>query len=267
MKIKRTAVTASKRDEILQRKADWEAEYNTRKSRYEDQYMKFRTADKSESDRLSKAVKDAIGDTTLDLDIDVSSNFGGNGYKVNISDENDKFNESKALSWSYSARLDTDNNVVKETSSWSGLNATTVENLENLKEIVRVLEKLNNIDWQQLMSTIRPPKYTDYVTDRNPMYEDHPDFDAELREADLDNMVGTSIGIVCEDSKYYRGLVYRFITKINPSSYRVFDVPQYYADKGMTYDEILDKYSADSYVIQKAKMLRSIHEPEITKEF
>lgn len=266
MKIKRTSVTASKRDEILQRKSDWEAEYNARKSSYDDQYKKYLTADKSESDRLAKAVKDAIGNTTLDIDIDVSNNLVS-GYNVRVSDENDMFDDSKALSWTYSARLDKDNNVVKETSSWSGLKATTAEDIENLKEIVKVLEKLNNIDWQELMSTIRPPEYTDYVTDRDPMYEDHPDFDAELREADLDDMVGTSIGIVCEDSKYYRGLVYRFITKINPSSYRVFDVPQYYADKGMTYDEILDKYSAYSYVIQKAKMLRSIHEPEITKEF
>lgn len=266
MKIKRTAITASKRDEILQRKADWEADYNTRKTAYDDQYRKFRTADQSESDRLAEAVKDAIGDTTLDIDIDVTNNFN-NGYKVQISDENDMFNDSKALSWSYSARLDKDNNVVKETSSWSGLNATTIENLENLKEIVRVLERLNKIDWQELISTIRPPEYTDYVTVRDPRYEDRPDFDSELREADLEDMVGTSTGIVCEDSKYYRGLVYRFITKVNPSSYRVFDVPQYYADNGMTYDEILDKYSSYSYVIQKAKMLRSIHNPEITKEF
>ena len=266
MKIKRTSVTASKRDEILQRKADWEADYNTRKASYDDQYRKFRTADRSESERLAEAVKDAIGDTTLDIDIDVTSGFY-NGYKVNVSDENDKFNDSKALSWSYSVRLDKDNNVVKETSSWSGLKATTIENLENLKEIVGVLERLNKIDWQELISTIRPPEYTDYVTVRDPRYEDRPDFDSELREAGLEDMVGTSTGIVCEDSKYYRGLVYRFITKVNPSSYRVFDVPQYYADKGMTYDEILDKYSSDSYVIQKAKMLRSIHNPEITKEF
>lgn len=266
MKIKRTSVTASKRDEILQRKADWEADYNTRKASYDDQYRKFRTADQSESDRLAEAVKDAIGDTTLDIDIDVTNNFN-NGYKVQISDENDMFNDSKALSWSYSVRLDKDNNVVKETSSWSGLKATTIENLENLKEIVRVLERLNKIDWQSLISTIRPPEYTDYVTVKDPRYEDRPDFDSELREADLEDMVGTSTGIVCEDSKYYRGLVYRFITKVNPSSYRVFDVPQYYADKGMTYDEILDKYSSYSYVIQKAKMLRSIHNPEITKEF
>lgn len=266
MKIKRTAIIASKRDEILQRKADWEADYNTRKTKYEDQYKKFRVADKYESDRLAKAVKDAIGNTTLDIDIDVSNNFD-NGYRVNISDEDDKFNPSKALSWNYKASLDSKGDVVKETSSWSGLNATTIENIENLKEIVRVLERLNRVDWQELMSTIRPPEYADYVTDKNPRYEDHPDFDSELREADLEDMVGTSKGIVCEDSRYFSGLVYRFITKVNPSSYRVFDVPQYYADKGMTYDEILDKYSQDSYIIQKAKMLRSIHSPEITKEF
>lgn len=266
MKIKRTAVTASKRDEILQRKADWEAEYNTRKAVYDDQYNKFSKMNKSESDRLADTIKDAIGDTTLDLDLQVSDDFYGN-YQVRLADETDIFNESKALSWSYSVRLDKDNNIIKETSSWSGLKATTIENLENLKEIVRVLERLNRIDWQALMSTIRPPKYADYVTVEDLRYEDHPDFDSELREAALDDMVGTSTGIVCEDSKYYRGLVYRFITKVNPSSYRVFDVPQYYADKGMTYDEILDKYSAYSYIIQKAKMLRSIHKPEITKEF
>ena len=263
MKIKRTAVTASKRDEILQRKADWEADYKARKSRYDEQYGNFRKALQSESDRLTKAVEDAIGNTTLDLDIKVSDNFG-DGFRVYIED---KYDESKALSWNYDVRLDAHGDVVKETSSWSGLKATTVENIENLKEIVRVLESLNRVDWESLMSTIRPPEYTDYVTDRDPRYEDHPDFDSELREADIDDMVGTSTGIVCEDSKYFNGLVYRFITKVNPSSYRVFDVPQYYADKGMTYDEIMNEYSQNSYIIQKAKMLRSIHSPEITKEF
>lgn len=268
MKIKSTAITASRRDELLQRKADYEADFNYRKARYDEQYANFQKMKESESNRLAKAIKDSIGDTTLDIDIDVTNNFN-NGYKVQISDENDMFNDSKALSWSYSVRLDKDNNVVKETSSWSGLKATTIENLENLKEIVRVLERLNKIDWQELMSTIRPPKYEDYVTAIEPRHNVRPDFMQELYEIDLDDMVGTSKGIVCWNSKYGGddGLVYRFITKATPTSYRVFDVPKDDADSGMTYDEMRDEYSANSRTIRKATMLRDILDPETIKSF
>lgn len=269
MKIKRTSITASKRDELLQRKADYEADFNYRKAKYDEQYANFQKMQESESNRLAKAIKDAIGNTTLDISVDVHQDFTRNKYTAYISDEHDQFNTSKALSWSYSVSLDSDGNVVRETSSWSGLNATTIENIENLKEIVRVLESLNRVDWKTLMSEITPPKYKDYVTAIEPRHNVRPDFMQELYEIDLDDMVGTSKGIVCWNSKYGGddGLVYRFITKATPTSYRVFDVPKDDADSGMTYDEMRDEYSANSRTIRKSTMLRDILDPETIKSF
>lgn len=256
-------ITCTKRDDILKRKSEYEADRASRQSKYDSQYKALLAEEEKREDKLRNDVIVAIGDTSLDLEIDVRGRFE-NTYEIRVSDENDKFNEDKALSWDWKVYLDKNGDVKKESSSWSGMNAVTSKNISNLKEIVRVLEILNNIDFKMLLEEITPPNYQDYITDRNPKYETAPDFDRELMEADIEDCIGTRKGILGTGSKFYRGKVYHFIQRETPSSYNIWDIPAYYVEKNdVSLSDLFEKYndSGSNYNMRKDKFFETIEKP------
>ena len=256
-------ITCTKRDDILKRKSEYEADRASRQSKYDAQYRKYLEEEEKREDKLRNDVIGAIGDTSLDLEIDVRGRFEDT-YEIRVSDEDDKFNEDKALSWDWKVYLDKNGDVKKESSSWSGMNAVTSKNISNLKEIVRVLEILNKIDFKMLLEEITPPNYQDYITDRNPKYETAPDFDRELMEADIEDCIGTRKGILGTGSKFYRGNVYHFIQRETPSSYNMWDIPAYYVEKNDgSLSDLFEKYNdrGSNYNMRKDKFFETIEKP------
>lgn len=256
-------ITCTKRDDILKRKSEYEADRASRQSKYDSQYKALLAEEGKREDKLRNDVIGAIGDTSLNLEIDVRGRFEDT-YEIRVSDENDKFNEDKALSWDWKVYLDKNGDVKKESSSWSGMNAVTSKNISNLKEIVRVLEILNNIDFKMLLEEITPPNYQDYITDRNPKYETAPDFDRELMEADVEDCIGTRKGILGTGSKFYRGKVYHFIQRETPSSYNMWDIPAYYVEKNdISLSDLFEKYNDEgsNYNMRKDKFFETIETP------
>lgn len=256
-------ITFTKRDDILKRKSEYEADRSSRQSKYDAQYRKYLEEDERREEKIRNDVIRAIGETSLDLEIRISGRFE-HKYEISVSDENDKFNEDKALSWDWKVYLDKNGDVKKESSSWSGMNAVTAKNLSNLKEIVRVLEILNNIDFKMILEEIRPPRYKDYVTEKNPEYETAPDFDRELMEADIEDCIGTRKGILGTGSKFYRGNVYHFIQRETPSSYNMWDIPAYYVEKNDgSLSDLFEKYNdrGSNYNMRKDKFFETIEKP------
>lgn len=183
-------ITCNRRDDILKRKQEYESDRAKRQAKYDEEYKAWRDEEHGRGQSLEKAVIRAIGSTTLDLTIDVGRSFG-TGYRIRISDEDNKFDGDKALSWAWEVSLDKNGDVKKESSSWSGMNAVTANNINNLKEIVRVLEILNKIDFKTMLNRVTPPNPDDYITLRNPQYETAPSFDKELMEVDVEDCIGT----------------------------------------------------------------------------
>lgn len=256
-------ITCTKRDDILKRKSEYEADRSSRQSKYDAQYRKYLEEEGRREEKIRNDVIGAIGETSLDLTVYVSGRFE-HKYEIRVSDEDDKFNEDKALSWDWKVYLDKNGDVKKESSSWSGMNAVTAKNLSNLKEIVRVLEILNNIDFKMILEEIRPPRYQDYVTENNPKYETAPDFDRELMEADVEDCIGTRKGILGTGSKFYRGNVYHFIQRETPSSYNMWDIPAYYVEKNDgSLSDLFEKYndSGSNYNMRKDKFFETIETP------
>lgn len=256
-------ITCTKRDDILKRKSEYEADRASRQSKYDAQYRKYLEEDRRREEKIRNDIIEAIGETSLDLTVDVSGRFE-HKYEIRVSDEDDKFNEDKALSWDWKVYLDKTGDVKKESSSWSGMNAVTAKNLSNLKEIVRVLEILNNIDFKMILEEIRPPRYQDYVTENNPKYETAPDFDRELMEADIEDCIGTRKGILGTGSKFYRGNVYHFIQRETPSSYNMWDIPAYYVEKNDgSLSDLFEKYNdaGSNYNMRKDKFFETIEKP------
>ena len=262
-------ITSAKRDDILKRKAEYEADKAKRQAKYNDQYQAYSDETNRRQEKIKSDISGAIGDTSLNIDIDVRNTFSGN-YEVVVSDEDDKFNPDKALSWNWRVTLDKNGEVKKESSSWSGLQAVTAKNLSNLKEIVRILEILNKIDFKMLLEEVTPPNYTDYVTENDPRYDDPENFDRELLEADVEGTIGNRQGILGTGSKFYRGKVYHFIQKETPSSYTMWDIPAYYVDTAEgSLSDLFEKYSSsrNTYSMRKDKFFETIDQPMKVVDF
>lgn len=256
-------ITCNKRDDILKRKQEYESDRAKRQAKYDEEYEAWRDEDYSRGQSLKKAVIRAIGSTTLDLTIDVGDSFG-TGYRIRISDEDNKFDGDKALSWTWEVSLDMNGDVKKESSSWSGMNAVTANNINNLKEIVRVLEILNDIDFKTMLNRVTLPNPDDYITRPNPKYEKSEDFDQMLLEAEVEDCIGTRKGILGTYSKYYRGDVYHFIQRETPSSYNMWDIPAYYVEKNDgSLSDLFEKYndSGSNYNMRKDKFFETIEKP------
>lgn len=255
-------ITCTKRDDILKRKQEYEADRSQRQARYDAQYEEFQKEYYSRKESIEDAVKQQLGDTGLDLSVSVRyASWNSNSYQVDISDEDDKFNPDKALSWSWKVYLTKEGEVTKESSSWSGLNAVSKKNLDNLKQILSVLEKLNSIDWKSVLS-VKPPEHDDYITETDPEWDrDVPDFDKELLEADIEELIGTNQGVLRDSgSKYYRGNVYSVIVKQSGSQFTVADVPEFTVENNRPVD-ISSKINGESYRISKDKFFQGLVEP------
>ena len=202
---------------------------------------------------IESNVRNAIGNTSIPLNIHANRRYRNLEVEVNNGYTS---NSNSALTWRWNVYVSRDGEVIKETGSWSGLSATTPENIADLKESVRILEVLNNLDWKQLLSAT-PPKYGDYVKTRPGA---RPDFESELLEADIEDAMQDGKLIKGRGYKYYRSSVpvyYRIISEA-PKSYEVQEIYEDYLSNP-------DRWP-DPYRIQKDKFLQVASNPLETIE-
>lgn len=269
-------IIASRKDEILKRKSEYESDKAIRQSKYDEQYKKWDDAIEAVYNKVKSYIENGLSKfDKLDFDISVDSGFRGDGLRLTLEcNEDDKFDETSALSWSYKASIDKNGEIKKETSSWSGLQATTSKQLDSLRQTLEALEFLNSVDWGALLN-VDVPEYSNYINVKNPEYESAPeDFDRLLMKADIEDIIGTTSGVLSSsgDSKYYEGDVYRFIKSQTDKSFVVFDVPTYsierFVNSGeMTSEELYHKYEDNYYRMSKTKFFNKIVEPMKILEF
>lgn len=259
-------IIASNKDDILRRKAEYDADFNRRKLEYNKQRQSYLNDMKIRADQLVDEVRAALPDTKLDLNIYAEPNYTSltdMTYQITIRDENNLSNSNKPLSWSWSVMLNEDGDVIKESNSWSGLNATTAENISILKDIVNVLQALNDIEWKSILSKVPVPNYAEYVTETDPKYDSNkPNFDRELLEADIDDIIGKNVGVLTTDGKYYKGNVYRLIVSESSAQFNVYEIPEYKIDQSKDIAEIsLSAYKDYTYKIRKSTLYDRVIQP------
>lgn len=223
-------ITASKRDDILKRKAEYEADYAARESRYNAQKAAYYSAENSITDLVEAEVMSQLKHfDLLEFLVSAERNYRNDGVKIRIQcNESAMFKDTVALAWSYNVALSKDGQVIKESSSWSGLKATTVEQMESLVQTVEALKYLNSVDWAVVLDK-KLPEFDDYVTEDNPAYDrNKPNFDRELMEADVEDLIGEPVlvkGLASPASGYRSGVpVYYMIHKATPKQYEVSSV-------------------------------------------
>ena len=212
----------------------WDAEYDKQNKIYKDQEKKYRYAMYDVADNLQKEVVNAIGNTTINLRVDVD-NYGidADSYQVRVyGNDSNKFADNVALSWDWKVYLDKDGNVLKDSSSWSGLKATTPEQLNDLEETLRILKLLNNLDWARLIgnANTKRPKYDDYITAPYPSRSDRPNFEQQLKDAAVEDTIGKDVLIQGKGSgRNYnsRATVWYYVVGVTNKQYKMFEFSNY----------------------------------------
>lgn len=134
---------------------------SNRKSEQEEQWRNEYT---KRANQIKSTVEQYLSEFKLQLRVDViPQSFGLDGYEVNIycNDMNTPDSEDAALSWDYHIGLDVNGYPQMSSGSWSGLKAVTRRQISNLKESVRCIEFIRDMDWKNILS-VRFPKYEEF---------------------------------------------------------------------------------------------------------
>lgn len=260
-------ITCSKKDDILKQKA----EYDAKQSAYEQKEKAIRKQWDEDHEKVYAPVRDEIASALakfnlLEFDISVSRGWSDSGLEVRIRcNEYKKFSDDSALSWNYNVKLDENGDVVRETGSWSGLQATTAAQIDSLKQSVGAIEVLYNMDWSTLLNK-RLPQRGDYYTKE--IYDMRPDkpevsWEKQLEGAEIEEAIGKDIWYRCsvKDSErdYWYDAWVKFI-KATPQRYVVKIANLWKADP----DYLLQALSQNpnfGYAQQIAKRNVSLKQP------
>lgn len=225
-------ITATRKEDILREKAAYEEREAARKARYDESNKKFREAEDAILEPLKTEIERALEQyTALTFMVRVERNWR-DSIEVRIQcNENEKFDDDVALAWDYTINVSSKGEVKRETSSWSGLKATTEAQMTSLRQTLAALETINGFDWEWLLSKAvkNMPQYEDYFKSEDVTREPRPDFEAQLLEAELEELVGTNKLILVQpfESAWYRGQEYVQLVRETPKQYEVRQYPYY----------------------------------------
>lgn len=220
-------ITATRKEDILKRKADYDAKVAEYEADQQTRRRNYRQAEDAVTEPVREFLYNELAQfDVLDFEIDVRKNHrswrSDNGLEVSIRcNDRDKFADTSALSWNYDCSIDEDSGeVTKESGSWSGLKATTAAQLDSLKQTVAALELLNSLDWYEILNK-EMPKYSDYF-DGGVERPERVDFNKELQEAEIEDAMGQNVLIkVGGISEYGRTPVWARFIKETPTQYQI----------------------------------------------
>lgn len=243
MKITKTpaAIKAATVEDIMKRRDEYDAETKKFQDAYDEQYAAFNEAKYNQEKEMERILADKIGSTPLNLQIraDYWGRLLGNGdepsweFRIQCN-ENNKFDDNVALAWSWDVGFGSDGEVKKDSSSWSGLKAVTPEQVADLEESVRIIKILNNMDWEELLKTPQA-KYNDFVDNDNyaalqSRKRERPDFEKELADARLAELIGKDVLVELDNDQYYSGRVGILLTGITDKFLKGYIVPLSWAN-------------------------------------
>lgn len=261
-------ILASRRDEILRQKTEWEAERDAAYALRDQEDAEFNKAEYAITDPIKEDIEHMLQSyRSLTFDVSVQTDFGSI-LTVRVScNENNKFSDDTALSWSYKAALSSDGEVIKETNSWSGLKAVTESQMQSLTETLEALKYLNSIDWKVLLNKTLP-NYKDYHKTDVSKYagRNAPNFDQMLIEADIEDAIGKPTllkgGASVNSHGYPIGESYYMILKETPSQYEVVRIPGYIiSDNKDELESVVEHYKEYSYRLRKDNLIRLLNKP------
>lgn len=223
-------ITCSSRADEIRRKRD---EYQSRLKAYNEasdaQYYRYDDAVHNKIDPVVDQIRGMLSRFPA-LHFQVSGEMArgfrriSDGIHIRIQcNDREKFDQDVALAWSWEATVNEDGEIEKSSSSWSGLSACTAAQMESLRQTVAALELLNGIDWSKVLK-VQLPKYKDFDDGSLVKPEPEMDYDKELQDAELSEIVGQPKAIRIRNwsgSGYNGDTVWVQIISQTPSMYTV----------------------------------------------
>lgn len=187
-------IQSSKVDDIRRAKEEYEQKMDA----FEEEDKRLSRLYWKDVDTVKKPVVDELTLALaqfdkLDFDIAVDPGyFDSRGLEVRIRcDEYRRDADDYALSWNYRVQIDKDGDVMAESGSWSGLSATTREQLDSLHQTLDALEYLHSVDWKRLLDRQLPDRRSERYKSTLERPE-RQDFDTQLKEAQMEELAGTN---------------------------------------------------------------------------
>ena len=267
-------IFSAKLDDLKRARDEWDAETDRREAIRKEESARYEKDRDQAIAPVEYQINQALSKfNLLDFEIDAqpsSSYRGRRGVEVRIRcNQSRVHDETSALSWDWQVNLDSEGNVIKESGSWSGLNATTEENMNSLKQSVEALEYLNSVDWANVLD-IALPNYNDYYSEMEPRGQ-KPDFDSQIKEEELRQYIGSDklilgYSLVDYESRWNRSVPTWFIILgETPKQYRVGDVScgqaQHWFENGYTIEDIVENAKRYTSRVRKDRLMSNLKYP------
>lgn len=263
-------IMCASREEILKQKAEYEKQYNARKEQFEAEDRAFVEARKEFLTQVVEEIKAGLP-TDLELFVDAELGFKGKLDRVRIEHRPNDRDDHQALAWDWRVDIPYGGEAIrKSTNSWSGLSATTSDQLDQLEKSVATLRYLQGIDWEAMFERIGPV-YTDMVKTSNPQYEAKPDFNKMLKEVELEDFVGKTV-LLHGTINNKNGAGWYYIAKENPATYEVYAVREYFVSShlaaGDSISVIIEDITSwtEKRRMKKADLLAALDYPFVIRE-
>lgn len=223
----RRVVYATKADDLRRARDLYDLDLNELERKHNEQTEMWSAASRELDKQVQNDVLEVIGPTSLELEVRANESWSGKGYEVTIQPKT-----AQSLKWNFDVKLNEKGETVKKTGSWSGLQAATMEEVDELKESVRVIEILNGINWPALLFK-QGPDYDEYVDRENAeaLYQKkkaRPNFEQDIATAELEEYIGTDTWVKLEGSptdqfgyRDYRYTYWAKIKKVTPAQFVV----------------------------------------------
>lgn len=196
-------IRASRKDDLIREQQQWKMRHDARQVLYDEQEGRYDKAKWDWKDSVANLVRSTFSsyiNKLPDLDIRVDNYYyGSGGIEIRMQYEH-LFNESFSLNWSYDIAMNNKGDIKKETSSWSGFNAVTPVQIDDLMNSANFLKAIVDFDWAPLLNEAKAsvPKYSQYVGIRNPNsdpdYKD-PGYDKMIKEAEIEDALNSDMWI------------------------------------------------------------------------
>lgn len=269
-------ITSSKLDDIRKAKEEWDAETDRRDAIRKEERQRYKKA----TDEVIAPVEYKISSAlrkfdSLDFEIrgEIASGYrGSRGLEFRINcNESRVHDENSALSWNWSVSVNSEGDIVKDSGSWSGLNATTEENMKSLRQSVEALEYLNSLNWNELID-VATPDYENYFTDQE-YRGNRPNFEQQMKEAEVESYVGTNTMLLGYsmpeyESRWNRSVKTWFIIlSETPKQYKVGELSAYmvknYFENGESIEEIIEAAKRYTRRYRKDRIISNLEYPLI----
>ena len=227
-------IRASRKDDLIREQQQWKMRHDARQVLYNEQEGRYDKARWDWKDSVVDLIKKQFSSYISKLpylEINVDDGWRRTEVRFKYADylgSDDRANVS--LRWSYTIYLTENGQIEKETNSWSGFEAVTPEQIDDLMNSANFLKAIVDFDWAPLLNEAKAsvPKYSQYVGVRDPNHDPDykdPGYDKMIKEAELDEALNSDMWIKAQGSFGYDKWVY--IVSQTPKFYNIISLDDY----------------------------------------